>query len=67
MDLINIIDQHVVLKCYKEKRGERTIVIGLYDFFDSVEECNSFCKKLQKILATSMKIIENSNTLDNHY
>jgi len=65
MDLIKNIDQHVVLKCYKEKRGERTFVIGLYDFFDSIEECNNFCKKLQRILATSMKIIENSNNLDN--
>ena len=60
MDLTNI-DKKVTIKCYKEKRGMRTFVIGLYDFFDSIQECNNFCKTLQKILATSMKIVQNKS------
>jgi hypothetical protein len=52
----NTLDHKVTLKCYKEKRGVRTFIYGLYNFFDDVESCTEYCNSLKKFLATSMKI-----------
>lgn len=54
------LDRRVVIKCFKEKRGFRTFVVGLYKYFDDVEHCNRYCKSLQKFLATSMAITSES-------
>jgi hypothetical protein len=58
---ISELDTKVVIKCFKEKRGERTFVIDLYKYFDDVEDCNEYCKKLKKSLGTSMNIQSASN------
>ena len=55
--MLDEFDKQIIIKCYKEKKGNRTYVIGLYNYFE-FKICEKYCKSLQKFLATSMTITE---------
>ena len=56
MEFNSSLDKTIKIKCIKEKKGNRTYIYGLFNYFENNQLCDEFCNKMKKYLATSMEI-----------